>query len=216
MAFGLLFIFQKRVVEGDARDLSDFGEGQRETIAAVLPDPDPEGIVFAHGKILLSHKVRAEGGRRSADEVGRHAFLRHREPVFLAPDGNAAHEEDHVFRQGAHHLEPLEILRRLARLFAVDAVPVLPGGNRHAGDGEVFVQFIKSGRQATKLSFLELPESPTLTLAAWREKTNKIGELLPIGSDSPFLFSYWYIIPVHFPVSYKPIHFLFPLSEPVS
>ena len=188
VAFGLLFIFQKRVVEGDARDLSDFGEGQRETIAAVLPDPDPEGIVFAHGKILLSHKVRAEGGRRSADEVGRHAFFRHREPVFLAPEGNAPHEKDHVFCECPHHLEPLEILRRLARLSAVDFVPVLSGGNRHAGDGEVFVQFVKSGRQATKLSFLEPTANSVLILAAPREKTNQNGEPLPIGSNSPFLF----------------------------
>ena len=172
MAFELLFIFQKRVVEGDARDLSDFGEGQRETIAAVLPDPDPEGIVFAHGKILLSHKVRAEGGRRSADEVGRHAFFRHGEPVLLASEGDAAHEEDHVFCECPHHLEPLEILRRFARLSAVDAVPVLSGGNRHAGNGKVFIQFIKSGRQATKLRFLEPTASPALTLAARREKAN--------------------------------------------
>ena len=84
--------------------------------------------------------------RRSADEVGRHAFFRHGEPVLLASEGDAAHEENHVFREGAHHLEPFEILRCLARLSAVDAVPVLPGGYRHAGDGEVFVQFVKSGR----------------------------------------------------------------------
>ena len=74
--------------------------------------------------------LKPTGGRRSADEVGRHAFLRHREPVFLAPEGNAPHEKDHVFCECPHHLEPLEILRRFARLFAVDAVPVLSGGNR--------------------------------------------------------------------------------------
>ena len=186
---GSCLYFKKEWSRGDARDLSDFGEGQRETIAAVLPDPDPEGIVFAHGKILLSHKVRAEGGRRSADEVGRHAFLRHREPVFLAPEGDAAHEKDHVFCECPHHLEPLEILRCFARLSAVDAVPVLSGGNRHPGNGEVIVRLVKGGGQATKLSFLELPESPTLTLAARREKANKNGESLPIGSNSPFLFA---------------------------
>ena len=111
--------------------------------------------------------------RRSADEGGRHAFLRHGEPVFLASEGDAAHEENHAFREGTHHLEPFEILRRFARLSAVDAVPVLPGGNRHAGNGKVFIQFIKSGRQATKLSFPEPTANSVLILAASREKTNK-------------------------------------------
>lgn len=70
----------------------------------------------------------------------------------LAPDGNAAHEEDHAFRQGAHHPEPLEILRRLAWFSAVDAVPVLTGGNRHPGNGEVFVQLVKGGGQTAAAS----------------------------------------------------------------
>ena len=72
---------------------------------------------------------------------------------------------------------------------AVDAVPVLSGGNRHAGNGKVFIQFIKSGRQATKLSFLEPTANSVLILAAPREKTNQNGEPLPIGSNSPFLFA---------------------------
>ena len=126
--------------------------------------------------------------RRSANEIGGHAFFRHGEPVLLTSEGDAAHEENHVFREGAHHLEPLEILRRFAGFSAVDAVPVLSGGNRHAGNGKVFIQFIKSGRQATKLSFLEPTASSVLILAAPREKTNQNGEPLPIGSNSPFLF----------------------------
>ena len=117
--------------------------------------------------------LKPTGGRRSANEIGGHAFFRHGEPVLLASEGNAPHEKDHVFCECPHHLEPLEILRRFARLFAVDAVPVLSGGNRHAGNGKVFIQFIKSGRQATKLSFLEPTASSVLILAAPREKTNK-------------------------------------------
>ena len=54
-------------------------------------------------------------------------------------------------------------------------------------DADLLSLFVLPARSATKLSFLEPTASSVLILAAPREKTNQNGELLPIGSGSPFL-----------------------------
>ena len=73
-------------------------------------------------------------------------------PLFLfrktelrLPQCNALHQERHVAGKRAHGLQAFAILERLARRAAMHAVPVLAGGNRHAGNGEILVKFIKGG-----------------------------------------------------------------------
>ena len=81
----------------------------------------------------------------SADEVGEGLRFPLRQTVFFLGVGNGFDEETHVAGEGAHHLHAFSVLFAFSGTCAVDAVPVLTGGNRHAGDGEKFVQFVKGG-----------------------------------------------------------------------
>ena len=91
----------------------------------------------------------AAGAQFLSDEVGALEGLPLRDAVGLFAQLDALHQEDHVPGQGAHALKALCVLRGLAGLPAVDAVPVLAGGDGHAGDAEELVQLaVGSGEPA--------------------------------------------------------------------
>ena len=78
-----------------------------------------------------------------SDEMRRNAgFLLRKAELFLSKR-DAAHQEGHVAGQNAHGLQALAVLLCLPCRAAVDAVPVLAGGHRHAGDREIFIQLIE-------------------------------------------------------------------------
>ena len=67
------------------------------------------------------------------------------------PSLYALKQPRHIVPQSAHGLHTLGILLGLTGGGAVDAVPVLAGGDGHAGDGEELVQLVK-GRGAASAS----------------------------------------------------------------
>ena len=71
-----------------------------------------------------------------------------RQAVFFFSQSDALHKESHIFGQSPHCLQTLLILSCLARLPAMDAVPILAGGYGHAADGEELIQLVKGGGQA--------------------------------------------------------------------
>ena len=88
-----------------------------------------------------------QAAARLPDEIGALGRLLFRKAVCIPRQGNAPHQECHVPGQGAHGLHPLRVLGRFAGETAVDAVPILAGGDGHAGYGEEFVQLVKGGLQ---------------------------------------------------------------------
>lgn len=77
--------------------------------------------------------------------AGRFLF---REAVLRPPEGNALDQEGHIAGQGAHRLQALLIAGSFSGRCSVDAVPVLTGGDRHAGDRKIFVQLVIGCGQA--------------------------------------------------------------------
>ena len=75
-------------------------------------------------------------------------LFRFRQAKFFLTERNALHQKSHIFCQGAHGLQTLQILFRLAWCEAVNAVPILTGRDGHAGDRKEFVEFVKRGGKA--------------------------------------------------------------------
>ena len=63
--------------------------------------------------------------------------------VFLFAECNTLHQKGHVFGQDTQGLKAFQVLLGLTFSPAVQAVPVLTGGNRHSADGEVLVQYVE-------------------------------------------------------------------------
>ena len=84
----------------------------------------------------------------SADEVRGDPLFLFRQAELLLAERDTLHQKRHVARERAHRLPALSVLLRLARCAAVDAVPVLAGRDRHAGDGEILVELIERRRAA--------------------------------------------------------------------
>ena len=112
-----------------------------------LSTPIPSGtdnlrfyLSLAKSDVLLAFSL-------SADKVsGLPRLLLRQAKLFLA-QLDALHQEGHITRQRPHGLHAFNILRGFSRRSAMDAVPVLTGGNGHARDGKKLIEFIKSCRQ---------------------------------------------------------------------
>ena len=80
-----------------------------------------------------------------ADEVSGHPrFVFGQAELFFA-ELDAFNEEGHIACELAHGLEAFGILCGFAWGAAMDAVPILRGGDGHIGDGEVFVEDVEGG-----------------------------------------------------------------------
>ena len=64
-----------------------------------------------------------------SDKIGEDMFLFFGQTILLPAQGDALHEEAHVSGQHPHGLQTLRVLGSLAGSSAVDAVPVLAGGD---------------------------------------------------------------------------------------
>ena len=66
-----------------------------------------------------------------------------RQPKLRPAQLEALHHKRHIPPQRAHGLQTLRVLRNLLRRISIHHVPVLAGGDGHAGNGEILVQHIE-------------------------------------------------------------------------
>ena len=82
------------------------------------------------------------------NKIRRRPLLLFRKTIFFLAKLDGLHKKCHILCKHPHRLLAFLIHLCLPFLTAVNTVPVLAGGHRHPGDGEILVQLIKGGGAA--------------------------------------------------------------------